>query len=345
MKQVAIVGAGAAGLAAARHVRQQRPDLAVTVYERGHVPGGRVASRRRNGYVFDHGAQNIKAHTPAIEHLLTRELPAGGLCLLQEPVWVFDAAGTIAAGDPTLNAEPKWYYNDGNDQLGRLLAEGLDIRYGAPVARLVRATPDRLALLDPAGHSLGQATHVLLTPPAPQTAAIVAQSEIATTDRALLLAELERATYRPCISVTCAFDRRITRPFYALVNIDRAHPIAWLALEHTKGPRRCRPDHSLLIAQMGAVWSEAHWNVPAEALGAQAMQLAGDLLGEAPGEPLWYDIERWPAALPDSAADFAVLNQATEALFFAGDYTTGLGRIHLALACGQRAAEAMLRSL
>ena len=43
--KLAIIGAGVAGLAAARALRQRRPDLAITIYEQSRSLGGRVATR------------------------------------------------------------------------------------------------------------------------------------------------------------------------------------------------------------------------------------------------------------------------------------------------------------
>ncbi len=127
--KLAIIGAGVAGLAAARALRQRRPDLDVTVYERSGGPGGRVATGRRDGYAFDHGAQYIKAPTPELERLLTTELPADDLFDIDRPVWTFDGGGAIAEGDPAQNADPKWSYRSGLDRLGTLLAAGLNVRY------------------------------------------------------------------------------------------------------------------------------------------------------------------------------------------------------------------------
>lgn len=360
--RLAIIGAGAAGLAAARALRRLRPDLAITVYEQYDRLGGRLLTGRRGGFVFDHGAQNLRAPTPELARLLASELPAADLRDIGLPVWTFDRAGAIAEGDPAMNAEPKWAYGAGLDTLGQLLADELDVRRDARVGSLRQATDDgrpasapgsaeqslaadRWSLLDTRGQPLGAADLVLLTPPAPQTAEIVAASELGAGPKQTLLAELARVVYRPCVSVALAYDRPVARPFYALVNIDRAHPIAWLALEHAKGPQRCPPDHSLLMAQMGARWSAERWAAPDGELVAEAASQAGRLLGEELHAPLWSDVHRWPYALPDGGADLAALNRAAGGLFFAGDYTAGLGRVHLAIESGWRAADLIDRAL
>src|SRR3954454_16805685 len=140
--KLAIIGAGVAGLAAARALRQRRPDLAITVYEKSRDLGGRVATCRRDGFVFDHRAQNMKAPTPELEQLLTAELPAADLRDIGRPVWTFDGMGAIAEGDPAQNADPKWTYRDGLIRLAELLGAGLDIQRETQIGSLRRWTTD-----------------------------------------------------------------------------------------------------------------------------------------------------------------------------------------------------------
>jgi predicted NAD/FAD-dependent oxidoreductase len=49
--------------------------------------------------------------------------------------------------------------------------------------------------------------------------------------------------------------------------------------------------------------------------------------------------------LPDSGADFVALNGSDCGLYFAGDYTAGQGRVHLAIESGWRAAVEIERAL
>jgi predicted NAD/FAD-dependent oxidoreductase len=370
--KLAIIGAGVAGLAAARTLRQHRPDLAITIYEQSRDLGGRVATRRRDGFVFDHGAQYMKAPTPELERLLRAELSAEDLRDIGRPVWVFDRAGVIAEGDPAQNVDPKWTYRGGLSRLGELLGAGLDVRREVRIAR-VRPTTNKAEsvvrgplsvadgnrertideglakhgyeLIDIAGHVVGEADLILITPPAPEAAAILAASDLDTGVKSFLVEELGRVSYRRCISLALAYDRRIERPFYALVNTDRGHPIAWLAFEHDKGPERCPPGHSLLIVQLAPQWSLDHWERSAEELAPLVAEQVGALLGEDLHTPLWADLQRWRYALPDSGADLTALNGTGSGLFVAGDHTAGLGRVHLAIESGWRAAAEIARRI
>jgi renalase len=339
MTRLAIVGAGPAGLTAARALRRSRPQLEIAIYEKSRGLGGRVATRRRDGFAFDHGAQVIKAPSDAVRRLLEEELDAADLRRVERPVWVFDASGAVSPGDQALNAETSYCYRDGNNRLGKLLADGLDVRREVRIASLARgASAQSFTLYDAGGAEVGEADVVLLTAPAGQSAEIVAASELDAGLKERLAGELGRGVYRRCVSLALAYARPLERPYYALVNADRGHPVAWLALEHTKGPDRCPPGHSLLIAQMAPGWSREHWDAPADAIGPTVAGLASALVGEDLGEPLWYDRQGWRYSQPDAACDFDALNDTGAGLFFAGDFAARQGRVHLAIESGWRAA-------
>jgi renalase len=257
---------------------------------------------------------------------------------------VFDGDGRIEPGDPSQNVDPKWTYADGLRRLPRELARGLRVRRGAAVVRLARQD-DGFRLFDQAGEALAETRAVLLTPPAPVTAALVAASELPEGARAALLAELGRVAYRRCLSFALGYQARLRpRPWYALVNTDRRHPVSWLAYEHLK-PGRASAGQQVVIAQMAAAWSLERWRQGRAAATAELIELLGTLLGENLRDPRWSDRAAWPYALPDGRADPAVLDAALPGLFFAGDYTAGQGRVHLALEEGWRAASALAVSL
>ncbi len=334
--RLAIVGAGMAGLSAARRLMELRPDSSIVIFEKSRGVGGRAATRERYGARFDHGAQYIKAPTPALESLLRSadESPVD----IGRPVWVFDRAGAIMPGDPEQNVAPKWTYRAGITTLAKALARGLDIRYESRIRHIDRANGSYL-LFDETDAIVAAADAVLLTPPAPQTRAIVAASALPPGPQTALLRELDRVTYRPCLTLTLGYPPALQeRPFYALVNTDRQHPIAWLAYEHLK-PGRPTGDQHVLIAQMAPDWSNEHWHDALEELVTHVTALITDLLRESLPAARWGDRQGWRYALPDSGADFERLNRALPGLFFAGDYTAGQGRVHLAIEQGWRVAE------
>jgi predicted NAD/FAD-dependent oxidoreductase len=338
MAQIAIVGAGVAGLAAAQELA--RAGHGVVVYEKSRGLGGRVTTRRVEGCAVDHGAQLVKAPTPELAALVGA-IP--GAYDITRPVWIFEAGGPIRAGDPAQNAEPKWTWPGGLSALGKQLGHGLDVRReqtvtalaGGPGAYTVRCGE----------REDGPYAAVILTAPAPQTAAILERSTVDPAIRDTLLAALAPARYRLCLSVALAYRRRPERPWYAAVNVDRAHPISWLACEHAK-PGRAPDGLGLLLAQMAPGWTEANWDAlpkgtyQGEALPPAAREvhrLVEELLGEDLGAPLWADAHRWRYALCDAPCGAEAV-EGVAGLYVAGDMVAGQGRVHLAVESGWAAA-------
>lgn len=353
MAKVAVVGAGVAGLTAARELTHAGHQ--VTVFEKSRGLGGRVTTRRLpDGFAVDHGAQLLKAPSPALAALVAE---VAGVHTIEAPIWTFDAAGTLQPGDPRLDAGAKLTWPGGIAALARHLGQGLDVRRETAVVALV-ASPSaaaplgaRYALHDQTGTALGDADAVLLTPPAPQSAAILAASWLGDLARRPLLEALAQARYRPCTSIALGYARRPGPPWYAALNVDRRHPIAWLAHETAK-PGRAPEGYGVVLAQMAPGWTEAHWEalpkgtyvgaLPPPAAAAHA--LARAVLGEDLGEPLWADVHRWRYALCDAPCGQAAV-QGVAGIFVAGDMEAGQGRVHLALESGWAAAARIAAAL
>ena len=62
--RVVVVGAGIAGLAAARAIRHQTPDAEVIVLEARDRPGGNVGTERIDGYLCEAGPDGFLDNAP-----------------------------------------------------------------------------------------------------------------------------------------------------------------------------------------------------------------------------------------------------------------------------------------
>lgn len=352
--RLAVVGAGPAGLAAAYALGT---DLTVTVYEKSRGVSGRAATRWRDApgpdgdpfrWRFDHGAQYLSPDPDSPSAQLVRDrLPSEGLVDVEGAVWPFDDDGSLRPDRAKSDPGPHWTYRDGIVTLGHRLrdaTQGLDLRQPARVTALVREG-DTWAVHTDDGREAGFDA-VLLTPPAPQTAQLLRESELGGADADALAEALGGADYRSQFTVVWGFTERLDRPgdFYALVNAPEhggdggGHDVAWLAFESDK-PGRAPDGAEIVLAQMAAGWTEAHYDDAQADVVAAAAEAVADLLGPLP-EPAWTDTQRWRYSLPNGQADPDALRAASEyGLFFAGDYTVGKGRVHLALEEGMDAAD------
>lgn len=340
------MGAGVAGLSAAYALRDA-PSCIVTLFEKSRGYGGRAATRRKNGTYYDHGANYFQTDdAPRIHRLVREALPSEDLVDVARPVWTFDATGRISEGDPERNQTPKWTYRRGISQLGKLLAEaaGAEVHLQTCIGHLEKERGGwTLADTEGARHGLFDA--VLLTPPAPQTRDLVAASRMENALQRRLAEALGAVAYRTQLTLILAYSRRIERPgpFYALLNTDRQHAIAWLGFEEDK-PGHVPEGQSLLVAQMAPAWSEPRFRHDLGALWPEAAEEVSTLLGQDLRQPAWADKQGWRYALPEEAADAGTLAEGQAAgLFFAGDALVGKGRVERALQTGLNAGKALQR--
>jgi hypothetical protein len=381
MTEIAVVGAGAAGLGVAYALRETDAD--VTVFERREAVGGRAATRRRAGCVYDVGANYCKDDDERVSRLISEEL-ADGLVDTEGPVWTFDADGDISEGRG--DDAHKWTYREGLAALGDRLADasGATVRTGTEVARLVREadgwrlgveTADASGATPPDDEGGMQADEfagevsdgtdeevtadaVVLTPPAPTTAYLLDRAdwdddrgdggdgEDPDSLREDLVAAAADVPYRTLLTVALHYPDRTDLPYYALVNTDKDHDLGWVSREE------CKPGHvpdgeSLLVVQPSPEWSRRRYDEADDDVAVAAADRAAELLDDPDRYQFdWADVVRWRDALPDAGADRETLARGADAdLFFAGDWVVGEGRIHAALRSGLETGERLRKRL
>jgi len=341
MTEIAIIGAGISGLSAAHTLSDA--GHTVTIFETSGEVGGRATTRRRDGFTYDSGAQYIKGGGAVSDAWITGRFRVDDLIHIEKPVWVFDGQGRIQEGDPSQNADPRWNYRSGLIALARRMAEELDVRLEAGVARVRRAATG-WSLFRMQGYFLGTFEQLLIAIPAGEAAALVEASEMAGELRDAISAGLRKARYNSLISVALGCRQRPrTRPYYALVNTDKAHAVSWLAWEHEKAAERVPRGAGLLIAQMAPQYSQEQWDAPDEQLIEDVAERVAALIDEQSGELVFWDAQRWRYALPVEKADEHEVNGAAlpNGLAFCGDAFVG-GRVHLALEHGVEVAKRMM---
>jgi predicted NAD/FAD-dependent oxidoreductase len=336
MDSLAIVGGGAAGAAAAYRLRDSGRD--VTVFEKSRGVCGRAATRRRDGCHYDYGANYVRPGDGPVGDLV-RELGEDGLVDIEEPVWTFDGDGEIAPGRDS--SEPKWTWETGLTQLAKRLFARTDatIRQETRIDSLAR-TERGWTLTDTDAEQYGDFDDVLLTPPAPQTADLLAATDWDDDRREALRDAAADVAYRSIVTAVLHYPFELDREWYALVNTDDAHAVGWLSREACKDGHV--PDgEALLVVQMAPDWSREHYDTPAsEQTRVAAEHAAGLLDDDRLLEPDWTDTHGWRYALADEAVASEPVEAARAAgLHVAGDWVAGEARVHAAVESGLAAAD------
>ncbi|MCI1192535.1 NAD(P)-binding protein [Calidifontimicrobium sp. SYSU G02091] len=159
--RVAVVGAGIAGLACGARLRDA--GLAVTLFDKGRQPGGRLATRATDVGTFDHGAASF-----AVRNAGGDDEGFGA----EVARW---AAAGVVAPDPALPGA--WMGVPTMNALPRALAATLDVRQGVRVAAIGR-DGRRWHVLDAERRVLGDGAFdaVVVAAPAEQAVPLLAGS-------------------------------------------------------------------------------------------------------------------------------------------------------------------------
>lgn len=160
--RIVIVGAGMAGLSAARCLVPHGHD--VLLLDKGRSPGGRLATRRIGTATVDHGAQFFTVRTPEFQSDVDSLIESGLVHL-----W--------SHGFATDDGHPRYVVGGGMNRLAKAWAEPLDVRCDALVFAVhPDPTGGWTVVLDDA--SRHHADVVVLTTPLPQTLSLLATSGV-----------------------------------------------------------------------------------------------------------------------------------------------------------------------
>ena len=319
--RIAIIGAGISGLSCAIAAIAGKAE--VVVFEKSRGLGGRVASRRVEGTVVDHGtpqlpdigAPEVRASLAAERHVIDR--PTGALTV----------DGFVA--DPTVLGVG---YPAGLTRLAKVMAEGVDVRTSTRVAGL-REVSTGLEIGDEQGNTHGVFDAVVISAPAPQAADLLDRSP----EPSWRAEALRAVTYVPCVVVIVGV--RIAEPEWFLARID-AGPVASIAIETAKG-RPALDDVVPIVARLTPAASAELLDASDEGALRAARPAIASVLGSAVTEPVWTQVKRWRYAEPTGAVDFGTINPEGTRVIVCGD-ATGAG-VLAAEASGQRAATRALR--
>lgn len=341
---IAIIGAGIAGLTAARVLA--RGGASVQVFDKGRGVGGRAATRRDDaGRQFDHGAQYFTAESEAFRTQVADWVAEGVAAEWAGRLAVIDCDldGCQLANPP--KAKPRYVGVPGMSAIAKRLAEevaaaGGRVTTGVRVAPLKRGD-GRWRLAAESGEPLGDFAKVLVTAPAPQAAELLTPSPALSN-----AAKSVRMT--GCWVAMVAFDGAFEGPIAtdidgAFVNGPAAAtPLSWIARDSSKPGRARDPSGgSLWVLHGSPAWSESNHAITPERAAEALLEAFWRALG-LPAQPAAScEAHRWRFALPENPLVATVIADTALGLYAAGDWCGG-PRVEGAYLSGLEAGEALL---
>lgn len=312
-----VIGAGLAGLWIAHALEAGGTDY--LVLDKGRTPGGRMATRRFEGGLFDHGLPVLEDGT------LTRRLAALGT-----------TAGLLTEVD--LPSGSGWYAREGLSSLGKHLAEGLRVEMSRRVGEARREGDSVVLAVAPEGRAEGDPFELEVTGRLFVTAPLPQAQDLLGGVVGERLAALPNP-YSPCLVGLAVLDSEAGLPGGSLVRSLKDDPPAGfdeLVLEFLKFPDR-EPGVSL---RASGEESNRLFDVP-EAEQVEFFRRGFRELGIEPG-PDRLQVKKWRYSQPAVGLTESHLRAMVGEVevFVAGDsFAAGSGS---SLECGLTSAESVL---
>lgn len=301
-----IIGSGIAGLAAAQAATTQ--GLAVKIFDKGRRIGGRAATRRADGFTFTHGAQFLTARSDEFRDVCETALAGGALTN-----WQIDNKAAFI-GRPTMR------------DFAAFLGRDLAISQAVEIIS-IESADNRLHFYSADG-MVATGQRAIVTPPAPQTAALLRQLAPA------LARAADGAAYAPCWTAMFGFDKAPPLPVTPEPLQFHGDVIALANCEANRPGSDC--SNFALTIQASGEWSAQHLEDPGEKTRQTLLTELSQLLGVKMPKPTYEGCHRWRYAKVTKPATTNSLTSECRRIAIAGDWVIG-PRIEAAFLSGLEA--------
>ncbi len=317
LKEVLVVGAGLAGLVAARELQQA--GLCVRVIDKGRGVGGRMATRRIGDAVFDHGAPCLDLHR----------------ALLPDAWWAERLGSARAewwpsAAESAVGGLCRWRGSPSMSAVAKHLAGGLEVLLETALVSL-RLEGSRWIARTFDGTGFG-ADAVVLTPPVPQALALLDAGAVELWPG--LRSRLTAIEYDRCLAVLAVLEGPSRMPSPGAL-VPGSGPLAWVSDDQAKG---VSPVPAVTL-HATAAFSLENWDRDRKETGLRLIEAASDWIGSGVRE---FQVHGWRYSrprIPDASP--CAIACVSPTLVLAGD-AFGSGGIEGAAVSGLAAARAIL---
>ena len=290
---VAVIGAGLAGLTCAQQLRQG--GYAVVVVEKSRGVGGRVATRRLQGTIADHGMRYLEPQGQRVQELIEILSDRHLLRLWTETVYEFREGHNLSS-----SLFPRYIAPAGMSSVAKFLALDLEIWLNRRVQALTATENGTWHLaLEPAGNSADvplelSAKAVVVAIPAPQAVMLLRTTPNLPAD---FIDKLQSIEYDSCLTVLAGYpaereqDLAQLDPGWKAVLFPDAHDLSWVGLDSSKRPEAQQP---VFVVQSSAAFAKKYLEVAdLDPIGQELLGRAAKSLMPWLNAPEWWQVHRW----------------------------------------------------
>ncbi|MBD1822495.1 FAD-dependent oxidoreductase [Cyanobacteria bacterium FACHB-DQ100] len=319
---IAIVGAGMAGLSCAQSLHQA--GYKVVVVDKSRGLGGRMATRRLHGTHADHGVCYLKPKSAQFQALLNWLVDRKVIRVWTDTIHELNSQGQI---QPAERQAPCYAAANGIAAISKFLSLGLTLRLNHRVERI--EARDGWRLCCESGEIIS-ASAIVVAIPAPQAAIICGSLDHAFVER------LKAVEYFPCISAIAVYplerQAEVEKLGYKAIVCPSDPDLGWIGINSTK---QFNPVQPAIVVQSNARFAAQHLEESdLEQVGERLLHRAAEVAEDWFTRPEVLQVHRWRYAFPVApVADRYLTANTSNPLVCTGDWCGG-NRVESAFEAG-----------
>lgn len=302
---VAVIGAGIAGLTCAQQLH--KAGYSTVVVDKSRGVGGRAATRRVNGTRADHGLRYLEPLGERVQQLID----------------VLKARHILQCWTDLESQNLRYVAPDGMSAIAKFLATDLELKLDRRVESITlkkdniwhlafEATPETLA-----------ASSVVVAIPAPQ-ALMLLEPLAQTILPATFLDSLRGVEFDPCLTVIAGYPNSTPLDFsWKDISFPPNSDLSWIGLDSSK---RINSQAPVFVLHSSALFAKENLEAPDLNLIGQHLlsRAAAELMLPWIDAPDWFQVHRWRYAFPSRPlSEICLDSKLWQPLICCGDWCGG----------------------
>lgn len=297
---VAVIGAGIAGIVCAQQLQQM--GYRVVVIEKSRGLGGRIATRRLYGTCADHGLRYLEPQSDRVVSLIQTLRQQGMLHLWTDTVYELGLDHQLHLPS-TQDHPPRYVASAGMTAIAKFLATDLTIWRQQRVQAIRQSSQNWQLSLESTAPEISSSSDEKLTSqavviaiPAPQALALLEPLAVDLISPKFL--ELLRTVeFAPCLSAIAGYSPQRQQelmqlnPIWQAISCPYDPDLAWIGLDSDKRPQSQQP---IFVIQSSAAFAEKYVDsTDLPSVGHQLLNRAAKILVSWLDAPDWLQVHRW----------------------------------------------------
>ncbi|MBF2014531.1 MAG: FAD-dependent oxidoreductase [Rivularia sp. T60_A2020_040] len=331
MTNVAVIGAGIAGLVCAQQLTQA--GYSVRVIDKSRGVGGRVATRRLFEAKADHGACYLKPKGEVLQGLVNLLVEKGELEVWTNTVHEIEANSSSII--PKIPSSLPYIAPSGMNAIAKFLTPGLEIIHNQRINSITFNSENQWFLTSETNKEF-TASSLVIAIPAPQ--AVMLLETFAEFLNNSFFDELFSVEFYPAITVMAGYSNSLQQPEWKAITFKDNSILGWIGLDSSK---RKNPTQPHFVIHSSADFAQHYFeSADLQQVGQQILENAASTLNlQWLKNPQWMQVHRWRYAFPKTPIKQSYLAAETPSpLVCCGDWCGG-NLIESAMLSGIAAAE------